>query len=147
MSAEQHKAQEQRVVAEAINKGNLAVLDECLTPDFIYHGPGGREVKGIEGFKQFLAELRAAYPDIHVKIKDIVAEGNLVATRTFSTFTFTSKTGTVTPTGKKVSMTGAILDRFKGDKIAETWEHYDRLDLLQQLGLIPSQPPPKASAE
>ena len=47
MSTEQNKAKEQRMVAEAINKGNLAVLDECLTPDFIYHGPGGREVKGI----------------------------------------------------------------------------------------------------
>ncbi|MHB8104075.1 MAG: ester cyclase [Dehalococcoidales bacterium] len=146
MSTEQNKAQERRVVAEAINKGNLKVLDECLTPDCLYHGPGQREVRGIAGFKQFIAELRTAYPDIQVKIEDIVAEGNLVATRTFSTFTFTGRAGAVTPTGKKVSMTGAILDRFKGNKIAETWEHYDRLELYQQLGLSPSQPPPKASA-
>ncbi len=138
MSMEQNKAIEQRLVAEALNKGHLAIVDECLTPDFIYHGPGGREVKGIKDFRQFLAELRAAYPDIQVKIEDIVAEGNLVATRTFSTFT---------SAGKRVSMTGAILDRFKGNKIAETWELYDRLDLYQQLGLIPSQPPPQTSAE
>jgi predicted ester cyclase len=144
---EQNKAIEQRLVAEALNKGHLAVLDECLTPDYLYHGPGGREVKGIAGFKQFLAELHASYPDIRVKIEDIVAERNLVATRTYSTFTFTGRTGAVTPTGRKVSMTGAILDRFKNGKLAETWEHYDRLGLLQQLGIIPSPPLPKAFAE
>jgi predicted ester cyclase len=140
MSTEQNKTTERRIVAEALNRGNLTVLDDCITPDFIYHGPGAREVKGIADYKQFLAELRAFYPDIHVKIKNILAEGDLVATRTFSTFTFTGKTGTVTPK-KKVSMTGAILDRFKGEKIAETWEHYDRLELYQQLGLIPATPP------
>jgi len=141
MSAELNKAKEQRLVAEAINKGNLEALNDCLTPDFTYHGPGGRTVKGLADYTQFLGELRTAYPDIHVKIEDIVAEGDLVATRTFSTFTYTGKVGAANPTGKKVSMTGAILDRFMGGKIKETWEYYDRLDLLQQLGLIPTQPP------
>ena len=146
MSTEQNKAKEQRLVAEALNQGNLAVLDECLAPDFIYHGPGRREVKGIKGFKQFLAELRAAYPDMHVTIENILAEGDLVATRTFSTFTFTGKVGDVTPTGRKVSMTGSIVDRFRGNKIAETWELYDRLELYQQLGLIPANPPTTLSS-
>jgi len=140
MTQEHNKAIERRMVAEALNKGNLAVVDDCLTPDFIYHGPGG-EVKGIEACKQFLARLRSCYPDIHVKIEDIIAEDNLVATRTSSTFTFTGKAGTITPTGKRVTLTGSILDRFAGGKIAETWEQYDRLDLYQQMGLIPTRPP------
>jgi steroid delta-isomerase-like uncharacterized protein len=135
MSAEQNKAKELLMVTEALNKGNLAVVDEHLTPDFIYHGPGG-EIKGITDYKQFLANLRTAYPDIHVDVKDIVAEGNLVATRTHCTFTFTGQTDAIPPTGKKVSMSGAIIDRFKNGKLAETWEHYDRLDLNQQLGLL-----------
>ncbi len=145
MSQEENKAKELMMVAEALNKGNMAVVDECLTPDFIYHGPSG-EVKGITNYKKFLAELRTAYPDIHVDVKDIVAEGDLVATRTLCTFTFTGKVSATPPTGKKVSMSGTIIDRFKGGKIAETWEHYDRLDLYQQLGLIPANPPPKASS-
>jgi predicted ester cyclase len=134
---EQNKAIERRMVEEALNKGNLAVVDECLTTNFIYHGPGGVEVKGTEGYQKFLTDLRTAYPDIHVKIEDIVAEGDMVATRTTCTFTFTGQAGKVAPTGRQVTMIGSILDRFKGGKIVETWELYDRLDLYQQLGLIP----------
>jgi predicted ester cyclase len=137
MSTEQNKAKERYLVTEALNKGNLAIVDESLAVDFVYHGPGGAEVKGPEGYKQFLAGLRTAYPDIHVKIENIVAEADMVATRYTCTFTFTGQTGTITPTGKRVSMMGTILDRFKDNKIIETWEVYDRLDLYQQLGLIP----------
>jgi predicted ester cyclase len=134
---EENKAKERRVVKEAINNGNFAVLDEVLSPDFVYHGPGGTEIRGIEEYKRFFARLRTASPDIHVVIENIVAEENLVATRTTSMFTFTGKVSNMTPTGKRVSMMGSILDRFEGDKLVETWELYDRLDLYQQLDITP----------
>lgn len=140
MSTEQNKATEQRIVAEALNRGNLAALDDYITPDFVYHGPGDREIRGIKDYKQFLGELHSSFPDMQVTVKNILAEGDLVATRTFSTFTFSGRTETITPK-KKITMAGAILDRFEGDKIAETWEQYDRLELYQQLGLIPAMPP------
>jgi predicted ester cyclase len=139
MSVKDNKALERRMVDEALNNGNLAVVEEGLTPDFVYHGPSG-EVKGIPDYKEFLTRLRTYYPDIHVTIEDIVAEGNMVVTRTTSTFTFTGKNGTVNPTGKKVTMAGSIMDRFRDGKIAETWELYDRLDLYQQLGILPVKP-------
>ncbi|MGD0780959.1 MAG: ester cyclase [Dehalococcoidales bacterium] len=135
MDTEENKAKELLIVAEAINKGNLAVLDECLTPDFIYRGPSG-EVKGIKSYKQFIANLRTAYPDIHVDVKDIVAEGDMVATRTLCTFTFIGQADAIPPKGKKVSMSSTIIDRFKDGKLAETWEYYDRLELNRQLGVI-----------
>lgn len=140
MSSELNKEKERRIVDEVINKGNMGVLDECLAVDFVYHGPGGVEVKGISGYKEFTAGLHNAYPDIHVTIEDILAEGNLVATRTFCTFTFTGRARLDNPYGQRVSMTGSILDRFKDGKISETWEQYDRLDLYQQLGIIPVKP-------
>jgi predicted ester cyclase len=140
VTKEENKMKEQHVVEEALDKGNLSVLDDVLSADFVYHRPGGTEVKGREEYKKFIASLRSAYPDIHVVIENIVAEKDLVATRTMSTFTFTGKIGDMKPTGKKVSMMGSILDRFEGDKLAETWEFYDRLDLYQQLGLIPLKP-------
>ncbi len=139
MTTEQNKATERRVVAEVLNRGNLKALDECITLDFIYHGPGGREIKGIADYKRFIDELRAQSPDIHVTIENILAEGNLVATRTLCTFTVIDRNNAAAPK-KKVTMDGSILDRFEGKKIAETWEHYDRLGLYQQLGLIPAPP-------
>jgi steroid delta-isomerase-like uncharacterized protein len=140
MSTERNKAKELLIVVEALNKGNMAVVDETLAPDFVYHGPAV-EVKGIPNYKKFLTDLRTACPDIHVDVKDIIAEGDMVATRTFCTFTYTGQIDAVPPTGKKVSMTSTIIDHFKEGKIAETWEHYDRLDMYQQMGLIPANPP------
>ena len=140
MSKAANKEKERRIVEEVINRGKMGVLEECLAEDFVYHGPGGVEVRGIEGYKQFTAVLRNAYPDIRVTIEDILAEGDLVATRTFCTFTFTGKAGPDNPVGRRVSMTGSILDRFKDGEIAETWEQYDRLDLYQQLGMLPVKP-------
>jgi predicted ester cyclase len=140
MSFERNKALERRLVEEALNRGNLAVVDEVLAPGFIYHGPGGEEITGPDNYKEFLARLRSYYPDIHVTIENILAEGDLVATRTGCTFTFTGKGGGITPTGKKVTLAGSILDRFEDGRIAETWELYDRLDLYQQLGLTPPGP-------
>ena len=131
MTKESNKAVERRMVEEALNQGNMKTVEECLDIDFVYHGPGGAEVKGIEGYQRFLSGLRCYYPDMRVTIEDIIAEGNLVATRTSSIFTFK---------GKAVTLSGSIMDRFNGDKIAETWEQYDRLDLYRQLGILSPQP-------
>jgi predicted ester cyclase len=53
------------------------------------------------------------------------------------------RAGDSPPTDKYITMKGSILDRFEGDRLVETWEFYDRLDLYQQLGLIPAKPPGK----
>jgi len=132
MSIETNKATERVMVDEALNRGNLGVVKACLGSNFVYHGPGGAEVKGIEGYKKMLTELRKWYPDIRVTIDEIIAEGEIVATRNTSTFSFG---------GKQVRLAGSIVDRFEYGKIAETWEQYDRLDLYRQMGVTP---PPAA---
>lgn len=135
MNKEENKAKELLLVAEVLNKGNLSIIDEYLAPDFTYHGPIG-DVKGVTNYKKFLSLLRKAYPDMHIDVKDIVAEDDMVATRTLATFTYSGQIDSIPPTGKKVTMSSTIIDRFKDGKIAETWEHYDRLDLNQQLGIL-----------
>jgi predicted ester cyclase len=117
-----------------LNRGDMKTVQECLDADFVYHGPGGAEIKGIEGYQRFLANLRSYYPDMRVTIENIIGEGDMVATRTSSVFTFK---------GKAITMSGSILDRFKGGKIAETWEQFDRLDLYRQLGILPACPSAK----
>lgn len=142
MNEERNKATERLIVAEALNRGNLTILAEHLTKEFTYHGPGGAETRVADEYIRFLNGLRAAYPDIHVDILNILAERDLVATRTLCTFTYAlQRAGDSSPTRRRVSISGSILDRFEDDKLAETWEHYDRLELYQQMGLMPARPP------
>ncbi len=66
MSAEENKAVLRRIEEEIFNKGDLAVVDELIAPDYVYHGSGGQEYKGPEGFKQIVTMFRTAFPDLHM---------------------------------------------------------------------------------
>ena len=82
MSTEENKALARRVLEEMFNAGNLDVADELLAPDYVDHDPTlPEDVHGPEGFKEYVATYRSAFPDLHIQIEDQIAEGDRVATR------------------------------------------------------------------
>jgi predicted ester cyclase len=40
-------------------------------------------------------------------------------------------------TGKRMEITGLSMERFSEGKVAESWDNYDALGMMQQLGMIP----------
>ena len=62
MSVEENKALIQRIFEEFLNGRKTEGLDELIASDYVYHGPGGHEVKGIEGLKKFLPGSIQAFP-------------------------------------------------------------------------------------
>ena len=128
------------------NVGDLGLLDELVSPDYV--GPqGGR---GPAGFKPIVVGLRTAFPDIHYKIEDIVAEGDKVAVRWTWSGTHQAAFRAVGPTGKAVSNTGAGIFRLKAGTIVAAALETDRLGFLQQVGAVPADiataPPPALAA-
>jgi predicted SnoaL-like aldol condensation-catalyzing enzyme len=82
MSVEENKALARRVLEEMFNKGNLEVADELLAPDYVDHDPAMPEdVRGPEGFKEYVRAYRSAFSDIHIRIEEQIAEGDKVVTR------------------------------------------------------------------
>jgi steroid delta-isomerase-like uncharacterized protein len=139
MSAEENKALARRVLEEMFNKGNLDVADELLTPDYVDHDPGlPEDVRGPEGFKEYVSMYRSAFSDIHLEIEDQIAEGDRVATRWTGTGTHDGDLMGIPPTGNRVTMPGMEIVRISGGKLAEGWENYDLMGMMQQLGVIPS---------
>ena len=139
MAAVENKATARRFIEELFNQGNLEIADELLSPNYIDHDPAMLEdVRGPEGMKQYAAMYRSAFPDIHIVIEDQVAEGDKVVTRWIGTGTHQGDLMGIAPTGNRVTVTGIAIDRFSGGKIEETWENYDALGMLQQIGAIPS---------
>lgn len=47
----------------------------------------------------------------------------------------------IPPTGKKVSVMGVWIQRVAGGKVVATWDVWDTLGMLQQLGVIPAPAP------
>jgi len=137
MSAEENKAASRRIMEEVWNKGNLEVVDELIAYNYVARGFPGGEFNGPDGFRQFVIMERTAFPDFHITIDDMVAEGDRVAVRFTLTGTHDGDLMGIAPTGKKVTMTGAAFSRFAGGKEVETLGFSDSLALFQQLGVAP----------
>lgn len=135
----QNKATVRDFIEEVWNKGILSVLDEAYTPDYVYYGPGGQEIKGPESFKQMVEMFRAAFPDLHCTVEDQLAEGDKVATRWVLRGTHKGELMGASPTGNEIVMSGTVIHRFAGDRVAEARDMWDSLSFMQQLGVVPSQ--------
>jgi steroid delta-isomerase-like uncharacterized protein len=133
---ETNKALERRVFDEIWNQGLLDVADEVFAPDAILH-LGTDDVQGPEGFKEYVAGYREAFPDIHWAVEDQVAEGDMVVTRLTGTGTHQGELMGIPPTGLQVTVTAIANVRIVGDKIQESWSSWDALGLMQQLGVMP----------
>lgn len=139
MSTEENKALARRVIEEMFNNGNLDLAEEVIAPEYVDHDPAMPEdIRGPEGFKAFVAGYRAAFSDLHVEIEDQLAEGDKVATRWTATGTHDGDLAGIPPTGRRVTTPGMEIVRISGGKLVEGWEGYDSMNMMQQLGVIPS---------
>ena len=138
----EHKTIVRRFFEEAINQGNMTVVDELIARNYIEHeGPVGQP-SGIEGFKQFLAMVATAFPDLQVSIEDLIAEGDKVVARVTVRGTHKGTLmGDIAPTGKHVAWKGIDIFQIAGGQIVGRWNHRDLLGLLQQLGVIAAPGP------
>jgi steroid delta-isomerase-like uncharacterized protein len=138
MSIEENKAISRRIIEEIWNKGDLAVVDELVPDNYVFHDFLGREIKGREGLKQYVTMVRTVFPDFHIAIDDMLAEGDKVAFRFTWRGTHKGKGELdIPPTGKQVTVTGMAIARIVGDKEGEVWESGDSLGMLQQMGVVP----------
>jgi predicted ester cyclase len=134
--SEANKALARRVIEELFTKHNVELIDEFF-PDCVYRAPAVGELSG-EGYKQFLTQVLAAFPDGRWTVEDQVAEGDKVVTRWSFTGIHRGNLMGIAPTGKQVTTSCVMIDRIVGGKIAEEWEEYDALGMMQQLGAVPS---------
>lgn len=69
-----------RLLGEVLNCGNLELAHELLHPEYRYESPT-ETMNGVAEFQEFVAALRAAFPDPHVAIESIVAIDSRTSTK------------------------------------------------------------------
>src|SRR5919201_2483348 len=139
MSAEENKALVRRLYEEC-NKGKeagIAVLDELVAPDYVWHGAPPSVSPDRAGWRQLRTAFYTAFPDLHATVEDLIAEGDKVAYRITGRGTHQGEFMGIPPTGKQIRWTGIEIDRIKDGKVVESWPNADNLGLMQQLGVIP----------
>ncbi len=141
-SPEANKDLIRRIIDEAFNEGDLAIIAEALADDYLDHQAGPGAPRGPEAFAGFVIAFRATLPDVEVTVEDLVAEEDRVALRVTWRGTQLGPLGNVPATGKAVEFVGYHLYRFADGKVVEHWGLQDDLGLLLQLGVIASQAVP-----
>jgi steroid delta-isomerase-like uncharacterized protein len=122
--SETNKAHIRRVIEEVYNRGDLGVVDEVAASDLVIHA-SSQDIRGREGAKQHVAQLRAGFPDLRFTIEDQIAEGDRVVTRWSARGTHKGTFQGVPATGREVRLVGTDIDRIIGGKIVECWAHVE----------------------
>lgn len=141
--SEVNKAVVRRVFEEVFNQGRLDVVDEVVAADCVEHTPPWPEfpVDDVRtGLKQFAQMLRDAFPDLHITVEDMVAEGDKVAVYFTITGTHKGELMGVPASGAPVSVMGFDLIRVVDGICTDHWGVEDNLALMQQIGAIPAAP-------
>jgi steroid delta-isomerase-like uncharacterized protein len=127
---------------DAVNSGDAEVIaktiDEVVEPDLVFHAPVPTDATGVQALKRVWVVLLRAFPDIHVAVEDVIAEGDRVVTRNTVTGTHQGDFLGLPPTGKSVSYNEIFVVRFADGRIAEIWGVVDALAQMKQLGMIPA---------
>jgi predicted ester cyclase len=139
MSTEQLKSAVKNFIENGLNKQDWAVLEGYFSPSLVDHALPPMLPPGLEGRKMFAAAFFAAFPDIHVHVEDLLAEGERTVLRWSAHGTHQGELMGIPATGKSVNMTGIAIDRFENGRSVEHWEEIDQMGLMQQLGVIPTE--------
>ena len=119
------------------NERKNELAPELFTNDHQFHDPQVPGGVGPAGMAEVVSAYQAGV-DGHWQIEEIFSTDDRVVVRWTGTGTHVGDMNGIPPTGKKISVDAITIHRMAGGKIAETWEVWDTLGFLQQLGVVPT---------
>ena len=121
------------------NQKDINAVDDLLAPNAVIHGlddGSGNAIRGAEAFRPMHAAFTSAFPDIHVRVVDYVAQGNKLAVRCEVTGTHHGDGLGIQATGKPFKITGMAFAVINQDgKMVEAWNEFNFHTMNVQLGI------------
>lgn len=136
---DQNKQTVARFYQEVGNEGKLELLDEIAWPDHIEHNPFPQQSQGVEGLKQRISMVRAAFNPTFT-IEHLVAEGDKVAVMWSNEGTHVGEWFGFAPTGKSITTHGVDIHLLRDGRLAEHWDVVDLMNFLASVGVLPARP-------
>lgn len=145
MSVEQNKQTVMRVFEEAFNRGDLAIIDQVVAPEGVDHQHPS-EPSFAQHLKEVVVAMRAAFPDLHFDVTEMIGEGDWIACYSVMTGTNTGELRrplmlppqappAMPPTGKTVRVPHMHMIRFQSGRNIELLHLMDVMAMADQLGL------------
>jgi ketosteroid isomerase-like protein len=124
MVTEHNKATIRRLIEEVLNGGHLELVDELYAPEL------------APAAKRWITPFRASFPDVHMEVIELIAEGDRVVGRFTCSATHRGAWLGHAPTGRRFERVDEVsIFRLRDGKIVHVWSLEDTLGRLQQLGL------------
>ena len=138
---EENKRLVRQVYEDIRSEGNLDLVDEIFSPDYLGHDPTAEpeEIRGREGFKEQTIGYRSVFPDLRFTIDSLVAEGEEVVARWTARGTHRGSMTGEEPTGNAIEVTGFGSWRIENGLVAEHWGVFDVMRLLRGIGVLPEE--------
>ena len=125
-----------RVTLGAFGDGDLSVIDDNLTDDFVEHEPIPGVRPDREGVKGIVGMIRTAFPDLRITVDDVFGVGDQVCARTTWTGTNSGPFMGAPATGKNATWEAIDIIHVRGGRISEHWGQMDIMGLLTQIGVM-----------
>ena len=139
---DQNKAISKRSLDEIWNTGDLSVANEIIDDNIVYHQPPSPDITGIDAYKQNITESRTGFPDLNFTVVEMIAEGDIVASRITGSGTHKGEFMGIPATNITIAASAISFEHLAGGKVREEWTHVDFLGLLIQLGIVTLPSPP-----
>ena len=126
-----------RFYDELWNRWDLAVAEEIVAPDVRFRGSLGTTLVGIDAFRDYVEQVRTAFPDWHNEIDELISADDAVVARLTFTGTHRGDLLGIAPTGRRVGYAGVAIFHLDGGRIARAWVVGDTQELWRALGATP----------
>jgi len=121
---------------EAFNRKDPALLHRILSEKWVDIPPAPGQPAGPEGAKQILVELTTAFPDLTIRIEEVLQDGNKVIVRSEIAGTQRNAFMGFPAKNRKMVIQAIDIHEFKDGKILRTWHTEDWMTGFHQLGIF-----------
>jgi len=137
MSTLQNKLTLRNFYNHVVNERSFYLVDEYVDAAFTDHNPEPGQDNRRTGIKPMFQGFIEAFPDLHVTIDNMVAEGDLVCARCTIKGTHLGTFNGVAATGRALEIQGVDWARFKNGKMSERWGVFDMATVMNAIGAVP----------
>ena len=127
-----------RALHDNIWNGDGSAIDKTYAADFPFEGTTERQFTGQAAYRDYVGELRTAFPDLALQVDEVYwmgndADGYLISTRWSAEATHSGGPLYRDPTGARCQIWGITQHRVKDGKVEQEWQLFNELDLMMQI--------------
>ena len=133
MSDDELRAAVRRFFDEVWNKGNVGETGAFLASEFVSHNTFDVRIVGPSEYGGAVTAYRAAFPDLHTTLEDVLVDGDRVAVRGTDRGTHRGDFRGLPASGREVTTTWIEIFRMENGKAAEGWLELDPATFRNQI--------------